>query len=64
MFVELRLYGKKVLTIDHQSYVVNAAQTKDGQTGVEQARAQAVPAFNQHAAVVLGNLVVKSRCCQ
>jgi hypothetical protein len=28
--VQVRLYGTKVLTIDHQDYVVNAAQSKDG----------------------------------
>jgi len=28
-FVQVRLYGKKVLTIAHQDYVVNAAQNKD-----------------------------------
>jgi len=27
--VQVRLYGKKVLTIDHQDYVVNAGQSKD-----------------------------------
>ena len=26
--VQVRLYGKKVLTIDHRDYVVNAGQTK------------------------------------
>jgi hypothetical protein len=45
-FVEVRLYGKKVLTIEHQNYVVNAAQEKEGQTAVEQARAQAVAKGN------------------
>ena len=28
-FVQVRLYGKKVLTIEHQNYVVNAEQNKD-----------------------------------
>ena len=41
-FVDVRLYGKKVLTIEHQNYVVNAGQEKSGETLVEQARAQAV----------------------
>jgi hypothetical protein len=27
--VQVRLYGKKVLTIDHRDYVVNAGQSKD-----------------------------------
>ena len=27
--VQVRLYGTKVLTIDHQDYVVNAGQSKD-----------------------------------
>jgi len=44
-FVQVRLYGKKVLTIEHQNYVVNAAQ-KEGQTALEQARVQAVPEVN------------------
>ena len=35
-FVQVRLYGKKVLTIEHQNYVVNAAQDKE----VQEARAQ------------------------
>ena len=45
-FVEVRLYGKKVLTIEHQNYLINAAQKKEGQRAVEQARAQAVPEVN------------------
>lgn len=45
-FVDVRLYGKKVLTIEHQTYDVNAAQKQEGQTAVEQARAQAVPEVN------------------
>ena len=45
-FVEVRLYGKKVLTIEHQNYVVNAAKKNEGLTAVEQARAQAVPEVN------------------
>jgi hypothetical protein len=27
--VQVRMYGKKVLTIDHQDYVVNAGRSKD-----------------------------------
>jgi len=45
-FVQVRLYGKKVLTIQHQNYTVNAAQNKQGQTNIEQARAQPVPEIN------------------
>ena len=30
--VQVRLYGKKVLTIDHRDYVLNAAQSKDART--------------------------------
>lgn len=45
-FVQVRLYGKKVLKIEHQNYVVNLAQKKEGQTAVEQARAQAIPGVN------------------
>lgn len=41
-FVDVRLYGKKVLTIEHQNYVVNADQQKEGRTAVEQARALAM----------------------
>jgi hypothetical protein len=41
-FVQVRLYGKKVLTIEHQNYVVNAAQKKTGQTSIQEARARAV----------------------
>ncbi len=37
-FVQVRLYGKKVLTIEHQNYVVNAVQNKDGSTSVQEAR--------------------------
>lgn len=38
--VQVRLYGKKVLTIDHQNYVVNAAPNRDGRTLVQEARAR------------------------
>ncbi|HXZ79186.1 MAG TPA: hypothetical protein VEG30_04595 [Terriglobales bacterium] len=37
-FVQVRLYGKKVLTIEHQNYVVNAAQNKEGSTQEARAR--------------------------
>ena len=39
-FVQVRLYGKKVLTIEHQNYVVNGGQNKEGRVPVEEARAQ------------------------
>jgi hypothetical protein len=40
--VQVRLYGKKLLTIDHQDYVVNAAQNKGPVTVAQEARVQAV----------------------
>ncbi len=40
--VQVRMYGKKVLTIDHQDYVVNATQNKEGQIPVQEARARSV----------------------
>ncbi len=40
--VQVRMYGKKVLTIDHQDYVVNATQTKEGPIPVQEARARSV----------------------
>ena len=39
-FVQVRLYGKKVLTIDHQNYVVNAAQHAEERPLVREARAR------------------------
>lgn len=36
-FVQVRLYGKKVLTIDHRDYVVNAGQNKDARAIVPEA---------------------------
>src|SRR5262249_58286448 len=45
-FVEVRLYGKKVLTIEHQNYVVNATHEKEGGALVEQAHAQVIPDAN------------------
>jgi hypothetical protein len=35
--VQVRLYGKKVLTIDHRAYVVNAGQSKDARAVPEAA---------------------------
>jgi hypothetical protein len=35
--VQVRLYGKKVLTIDHRDYVVNAGQSKDARAIVPEA---------------------------
>jgi hypothetical protein len=35
--VQVRLYGKKILTIDHQDYVVNSGQSKDARTFVPEA---------------------------
>ncbi|HMK29025.1 MAG TPA: hypothetical protein VK473_05015 [Terriglobales bacterium] len=37
-FVQVRLYGKKVLTIEHQNYVVNAAQKTERSTQEARAR--------------------------
>ena len=36
--VQVRLYGKKVLTIDHRDYVVNAGQSKDARAIAPEAR--------------------------
>lgn len=49
--VQVRLYGKKVLTIDHQDYVVNATQTrtaqnKDGHQPVQESRVRASADMN------------------
>jgi hypothetical protein len=41
-FVQVRLYGKKVLTIEHQNYVVNAAPVRERRAPVQEARARAV----------------------
>jgi hypothetical protein len=35
--VQVRLYGKKVLTIDHQDYIVNSSQNKDAREIVPEA---------------------------
>jgi hypothetical protein len=40
--VQVRMYGKKVLSIDHQDYVVNAEQNKEGHMPVQEALAPAV----------------------
>jgi len=45
-FVQVRLYGKKVLTIDHQDYVVNRAQNKELSTPAQEARARAIAGAN------------------
>lgn len=39
--VQVRLYGKKVLTIDHQDYVVNGALNKEASAPTQEARARA-----------------------
>jgi hypothetical protein len=44
-FVEVRLYGKKVLTIAHENYVVNAAH-KEGPSMTEEARTRTIPHEN------------------
>jgi hypothetical protein len=45
-FVQVRLYGEKVLTIDHQDYVVNGAQNKEASTPAQEANARAVAGAN------------------
>jgi hypothetical protein len=45
-FVQVRMYGKKVLTIDHQDYVVNSEQNKEGRMPVQEARAQSLIGSN------------------
>lgn len=45
-FVQVRLYGKKVLTIDHQDYVVNGAQNKVVSMPSQEARVRAVAGGN------------------
>jgi hypothetical protein len=44
--VQVRLYGKKLLTIDHQDYVVNPAQKKEATTSTQEARARAIVGAN------------------
>jgi hypothetical protein len=45
-FVQVRLYGKKVLNIEHQNYVVNGAQNKEALTPIQEARARADVGIN------------------
>jgi hypothetical protein len=40
--VQVRLYGKKILTIDHQNYVVNASRNQGAIQPAEEARARAI----------------------
>jgi len=40
--VQVRVYGRKVLTIDHQDYVVKGTEAKEASTPARQARARAV----------------------
>jgi hypothetical protein len=44
--VQVRLYGKKILTIDHQNYVVNASRNQGAVQTTEQTRARAVVGAN------------------
>jgi hypothetical protein len=39
--VQVRLYGKKILTIDHQNYVVNASRNQEAVQPTQEARAPA-----------------------
>jgi len=45
-FVQVRMYGKKVLTIDHQDYVVNSEQNQAAETPAQEAHAQALVESN------------------
>jgi hypothetical protein len=45
-FVQVRLYGKKVLTIEHQDYVVNMGQSKEARAMVTQAESAPVVQIN------------------
>jgi len=45
-FVQVRLYGKKVLSIEHQNYVVNGAQNKEALTPNQEARVRPVVGAN------------------
>ena len=40
-FVQVRIYGKKVLTIEHQNYVVNGIANQERSASIQEARAQA-----------------------
>ena len=41
-FVHVRLYGKKILKINHQDYVLNRLQNKEASAAAEEARAQTI----------------------
>jgi len=45
-FVQVRMYGKKVLTIDHQNYVVNGGQHKEEARTTQEPRVRAVIGAN------------------
>jgi len=45
-FVQVRMYGKKMLTIDHQDYVVNGAQNKELSTPAQEARTRPLDGAN------------------
>ncbi len=45
-FVQVRLYGKKALTIDHQNYVVNGAENKEASAPAQEARARTLIGAN------------------
>ena len=45
-FVQVRLYGKKMLTIEHQNYVVNAARNNGTRSPDQEARVRAVVGVN------------------
>ena len=45
-FVQVRMYGKKVLTIEHQNYVVNAAPNNEGPALSQEAHARSVMGAN------------------
>jgi len=45
-FVQVRLYGKKVLSIEHQDYVVNVGQSKEARAMVTQAESATVGQIN------------------
>ena len=41
-FVQVRMYGRKVLTIDHQDYVVNSQQNREQGTPIQEALTRSV----------------------
>src|SRR5262245_62095455 len=45
-FVQIRLYGKKILTIAHENYVVNGASNKETATNTRQAHTQSTMGAN------------------